>query len=216
MNRKRIPIMAALCVLALVAFGCHKEETYNNSTTDTSMTSVSTTDTSSTTTTVDTTGTTATGTSTSTSGGVSTLTDEEKNFMTKAAQGGIAEVNGGSMAAQKGSSGDVKNFGNQMVSDHGKANDELKTLATNKGISLPADTDEQHKKKADELSKKSGAAFDKAYMKDMVEDHEHDVAEFKKAQSSAKDPDLKAWLDKTLPVIEGHLKMAQDINKKLK
>src|SRR5215212_10041246 len=216
MNKKWILIMAALSILALAAFGCRKETTYNEGTTDTTMTSVSATDTSSTTTTSDTTGTTATGTSTSTSGGVSTLSDAEKDFMMKAAQGGIAEVNGGSMAAQKGTNGDVKNFGNQMVSDHGKANDELKTLATNKGISLPTDTDEQHKKKADELAKKSGAAFDKAYMKDMVEDHEHDVAEFKKAQSTAADPDLKAWLDKTLPVIEGHLKMAQDLNKKLK
>src|SRR5205823_3636312 len=140
----------------------------------------------------------------------------EKDFAIKAAQGGIAEVNGGTLAAAKATSGDVKNFGNQMVTDHGKANDELKTLATNKGISLPADTDEKHKKAADELAKKSGSAFDKAYMKDMVEDHQKDVAEFKKAQSMVKDPDLKAWVDKTLPVIEGHLKMAQDINKKLK
>ena len=69
---------------------------------------------------------------------------------------------------------------------------------------------------ADELSKKSGAAFDKAYMKMMVEDHDKDVAEFKKEQSSVKDGDLKGWLDKTIPVIEDHKKSAHDINKKLK
>jgi len=203
MKRHWVLIVGILCIVTLAALGCRKEENYNNATTDTSMTSVSASDTSST-------------TSTSTAGGTSPLSAEEKEFAMKAAQGGMAEVSGGTMAASKGTSGDVKNFGNQMVSDHGKANDELKTLATNKGISLPADTDDEHKKVADELSKKSGSAFDKAYMKDMVEDHEKDVAEFKKAQSTVKDPDLKAWVDKTLPVIEGHLKMAQDINKKLK
>lgn len=207
MKKQRVLIMAA-CIVALTAFGCRKETTYNEGTSDTSMIAVSST--------TDTTATTATGTSTSTAGGTSTLSAEEKDFAVKVAQGGIAEVNGGTTAAQKATSGDVKNFGNRMVSDHGKANDELRTLATNKGISLPADTDDEHKKKLDELNKKSGAAFDKAYMTDMVEDHEHDVAELKKAQASVKDPDLKAWVDKTLPVIEDHLKMAQDINKKLK
>ena len=201
MKRQWVLIAGILCIVALAALGCHKEENINNTaSTETTSTSVAASDTS----------------STSTAGSTSPLSAEEKEFAMKAAQGGIAEVNGGTVAASKATSGDVKNFGNQMVSDHGKANDELKTLATNKGISLPADTDEKHKKGLDELQKKTGAAFDKAYMKDMVEDHEKDVAEFKKAQSKVKDPDLKAWVDKTLPVIEGHLKMAQDVSKKLK
>jgi putative membrane protein len=212
MKKQWIVMMLGCLLVGLVALGCHHENT-STDTTDTSTTSVSASDTSSTTSTTDSTGTTGTG---ATGGTVSSLTEDEKTFAMKAAQGGIAEVSLGSVAAQKGTSGDVKNFGNQMVTDHGKANDQLKTIATNKGISLPADTDDEHKKKADELSKKSGAAFDKGYISDMVEDHEKDVAEFKKAQGMVKDPDLKQWIDSTLPVIEGHLKMAQDIKKKLK
>jgi putative membrane protein len=134
----------------------------------------------------------------------------------KAAEGGMAEVTLGGAAAQRATSGDVKNFGNQMVTDHGKANDQLKTWATNKGIALPAELNDEHKKTSDELAKKTGSAFDKAYMDDMVKDHEKDVAEFQKAQTSVKDPDLKQWIDSTLPVIQGHLQMAKDIRKKLK
>jgi putative membrane protein len=134
----------------------------------------------------------------------------------KAAQGGMAEVTLGGTAAQRATNADVKNFGNQMVTDHGKANDQLKTWATNKGIALPAELAEEHKKTADDLAKKTGGAFDKAYMDAMVKDHEKDVSEFKEAQSKVTDPDLKQWVDTTLPVIEGHLKMAKDIRGKLK
>ncbi|HKO58510.1 MAG TPA: DUF4142 domain-containing protein [Thermoanaerobaculia bacterium] len=196
----------ALCVFALVA--CHKETNTSSDTTDTTMTSVSMTDTSSTTST--------TTPIASTTGSVSPLTDAEKTFAMKAADGGMAEVALGGVAAQKATNGDVKNFGNQMVTDHGKANDQLKTWATNKGIALPAEMSDEHKKTAEDLSKKSGAAFDKAYMDAMVEDHEKDVREFQQAKSSVKDPDLKQWVDATLPVIEGHLQMAKDLRKKLK
>jgi putative membrane protein len=122
----------------------------------------------------------------------------------------------GSLAAQQGTNPDVKNFGTRMTNDHGKANDELKALATNKGLSLPTELDAEHKSKQDELSKKSGKDFDKAYMDDMVKDHEKDVAEFQKESTSAQDPDLKAWVTKTLPTLQDHLKMAKETAGKLK
>ena len=122
----------------------------------------------------------------------------------------------GQTAAQKATNPDVKNFGNRMVNDHGKAGDELKQLATNKGLALPTDLNAEDKKIADELSSRSGKDFEKAYIKDMVEDHEKDVKEFEKASKEAQDPDLKSWASKTLPVIQDHLKMAKQIAAKLK
>jgi len=134
----------------------------------------------------------------------------------KAAEGGMGEVKLGELAASKATNADVKAFGQRMQTDHGKAGDELKQWATMKNVTLPATLNAEMLKTYDELSKKSGAAFDKAYMEDMVKDHDKDVGEFKDAQSKVKDPDLKAWIDKTLPVIEGHQTMAHDLVKKLK
>ena len=199
-------VLFLFAIVSLIAFGCKKNETTTSdtATTDTyaSTTSTSATDTSATTST--------TGTS------AASLSDADKTFMTKAAIGGMAEVTLGQMAATKGASNDVKDFGNRMVNDHGKANDELKALASSKGVTLPTDLDAEHKKASDALSKKTGKAFDKAYMADMVKDHVKDVAEFQKESSSAQDPDLKSWVTKTLPTLQDHLKMAQQTNAKVK
>jgi putative membrane protein len=100
-----------------------------------------------------------------------------------------------------------------MVDDHGKANDELKTLAQNKSITLPTTLDPKHKATVDRLSKLSGDAFDRAYMTEMLKDHRKDVAAFKTESTSGKDADIKAFASKTLPTLEEHLKMAQDTNK---
>src|SRR6185437_11610509 len=125
-------------------------------------------------------------------------------FVMKAAGGGMAEVELGRLATEKASSPDVKQFGQRMIDDHGKANDELKGLATRKNITLPAAPDAKHKATQDRLSKLSGTAFDRAYMADMVADHNADVAEFMHASKMAKDPDVKAWAAKTLPTLQEH------------
>jgi len=205
--KNRFLILMAAAVL-VVALGCKKTETTTDNTT-TSTTDTTYTDTSATTTT---TGTTATATSTA----ATTLSKDDQEFATKAAQGNMAEVSLGQMAAQKGTAADVKTFGNRMVNDHGKALDELKQLAANKGITLPADVSPAQKADADKLSKKSGKDFDKSYADTMADDHEKDVKEFEKASKDAKDPDLKAWAAKTLPVIQDHLKMAKDMKNKVK
>ena len=140
----------------------------------------------------------------------------DKAFVEKAAVGGMAEVQMGKMAQQKGSSDQVKQFGGRMVDDHSKANDELKQIASAKGIALPTDLDAKHKSKMDKMEKLSGAQFDRAYMDDMVADHKEDVAEFKKQASSGKDSDLKAFAAKTLPTLEDHLKMAQSTDAAVK
>lgn len=141
------------------------------------------------------------------SGGALSATD--KKFMMEAAQGGMAEVKLGQLALKQASNTDVKSFGQHMVEDHGKANDELKALAQQKNVTLPKDVKPADQALYNRLSKLQGAAFDKLYMSEMVKDHKKDVAEFKHASTACKDADVKAWAGKTLPVLEDHLKMAQ-------
>lgn len=143
------------------------------------------------------------------------MTVAEKAFIKAAASGGMMEVQLGQLAQQKGSSQDVKDFGQRMVTDRGKANDELQSLVTGKKMKMPTKLAGKHKKMVDKLSNLSGQDFDKKYAKEMVKDHKKDVEKFKKMSGKAKDPELKAWVDKTLPVLEQHLQHAKDMAKKL-
>src|SRR6185312_1533412 len=99
----------------------------------------------------------------------------DKKFAMEAAMGGMAEVKKGQLAVEKASNPDVKAFGQKMVDDHTKANEELKEVASKESIDLPTSLDAKQQAMVDKLSKLSGAAFDKAYMKDMVKDHDTDV-----------------------------------------
>ena len=140
-------------------------------------------------------------------------TSPDEMFVLDVAKDGMAEIDIGNLASEKATSDDVKKFAQRMVTDHGKANDELKTLAQSKNITLPAGVDAKAKATHDRLAKLSGPAFERAYMQDMVAGHRKAVAAFKKESTSGKDPEVKAWATKTLPTIEEHLKMAQDIAK---
>lgn len=153
--------------------------------------------------------------SSDTSGTASTKGGADAKFVKNATQGGIAEVELGKLAAQKAASDDVKQFGQKMVDDHSKANDQLKQIASQKSMDVPSDLNPKDKAEMDRLSKLSGPAFDRAYMKYMVTDHTKDVAEFKKQANTGSDPDIKGFASNTLTTIEDHLKMAKDINAKL-
>ena len=96
----------------------------------------------------------------------------DQHFMKEAAEGGMAEVQLGQLASQRASSDSVKQFGKRMADDHQKAADELKQLASQKGVALPTSLDRGHQRLYDRLSKLSGADFDRAYMKEMVKDHQ--------------------------------------------
>ena len=98
-----------------------------------------------------------------------------------------------------------------MVDDHTKANDQLKQIAGNKGVTLPTDLDSKDQALKDRLSKLDGEKFDQAYMKNMVRDHTKDVSEFRKESTSGKDSDLKSFASQTLPTLEDHLKEAKNI-----
>src|SRR5205809_5410974 len=109
----------------------------------------------------------------------SSLGEKDKTFMKKAAKGGMMEVAMGQVAEQKAQSEDVKSFGKRMVTDHGKANDEIKKIAAKKNVKLPA--------KEPTVSWSS----DKAYIDMMVKDHEKDLAEFKEEAKSGRETDVK-------------------------
>src|SRR5262249_23915145 len=134
-----------------------------------------------------------------------------RTFMQEAASGGLMEVELGKIAAQRASASDVKEFGQRMVTDHTKANDELKDLAARKNVTLHDGLDAKQQAEVARLSKLSGHAFDQSYMKAMTADHVHDVAAFKKAASSSPDADVKAFASQTLPTLEDHLSNARRV-----
>lgn len=135
-------------------------------------------------------------------------------FAKKASGGNLAEVKLGELAASKGGSDEVKAFGQEMVTDHGKANTDLEAVMAKKGLPFEPKLDAKQQKTYDKMSALSGAAFDKAYTADMLEDHKMDVAEYKEAISMTKDEDLKNYQTSTLPVVEHHLEMLKGFKKK--
>ena len=142
-----------------------------------------------------------------------TKAGSDQHFVMEAAKGGLAEVELGKLASDKASSDQVKQFGKRMVDDHSKANDELKSLAQSKNITLPTSVDPKDKAFEDRLSKLSGEQFDRTYMQHMLTDHRKVANAFRTESQSGKDAEIKAWAAKTLPTIEEHLKQAQDTNK---
>jgi putative membrane protein len=137
----------------------------------------------------------------------------DQHFVMEAATAGMAEVELGKLATVSATNDAVKTFGQRMVDDRTKANEELKTLAQSKNIPLPTAIDGKHKATHDRLAKLSGAQFEQAYMQAMVADHRQAVALFQKESQAGKDTDVKAWAAKTLPTLRDHLKQAQDADK---
>jgi putative membrane protein len=140
------------------------------------------------------------------------LSSADRTFATKAAAGGQAEVTLGRLATEKAGSQQVRQFGQQMVTDHSEANQELQAIAAQQNLTLPSKPDPASVSTEQRLQASSGAAFDSAYSRDMVQDHQQDIADFQKESSSGQDPALKAFAQKYLPVLRHHLQMANQIN----
>jgi putative membrane protein len=138
----------------------------------------------------------------------------DRNFVDRAAAGGMAEVKLATLAMDRGSSMQVKNFARKMLEDHSKANTELKGIAEQKSLALPTGLDPKHQEVYDKLAKLDGAAFDREYMKAMTQDHDDTVKLFKDEVAKGQDVDLRSFASKTLPVIEKHDSMAHDNMKK--
>jgi putative membrane protein len=138
------------------------------------------------------------------------------DFWTEAAQGGMAEVQLSNLALQKTQSEAVRQFAQQMVTDHTAANNELMQLASSKNVTLPTTMDSKHQSIMTKLQGRSGADFDRDYMKAMVDDHEKAVKLFTEQSQKGTDTDAKAFAAKTLPTLQNHLQMARSLNDSLK
>jgi putative membrane protein len=137
----------------------------------------------------------------------------DSHFAREAAQGGMAEVKFGKLAEDKGTNEAVKNFGKRMVEDHSKADDQLKSVASKQNLTLPNGLSAKDQATYDRLSKLNGTAFDRAYAKDMVKDHEADIAAFKRESTTGTDDSLKSFASDTLPTLQDHLKQAKEMMK---
>jgi putative membrane protein len=142
---------------------------------------------------------------------------KDEEFIEKAARNGHAEIAAGKLAATRASSEDVRKFAKQMVEHHSHANRELEEIAIKKGVTWPAGPGKAQEKDLKRLHVLSGREFDRRYMHDSgVEDHEDTVKLFRKAQKDVKDPELKAFFDKTLPTVEQHFEMARTLERSVK
>jgi len=140
---------------------------------------------------------------------------DSSKFAPTAAQGGMAEVELGKLALQHAVDPSVRQFGQRMITDHTRANAELKAIAAQKNIPLPAEMSSEQKSTMEKLSKLAGAEFDKEYMSDMVKDHETDVKDFQTQANDGNDAEIKGFAARTLPTLQSHLQMARDVAKKI-
>jgi putative membrane protein len=150
-----------------------------------------------------------------TSANPSEIDGKDRKFLMDAAQDGLAEVELGNVAQQKASSPEVKSFAQKMVEQHSRANEELKTIASSHGVTLPTDLEAKTKAHVDMLSKLEGEQFDKSYMQHMVQDHKKAVSLFQKTSKSARGDDVKQFAAKTLPTLQEHLQSAQSVSSSL-
>ena len=142
------------------------------------------------------------------------LSASDEKILKDMAMADMAEVEGGKLAQSKSQNADVKAFAQQMIDDHTSNLNDVKALAQARGVTLPTEPDAKHKAMAAKLEKMSGDAFDKAYMKDAgVQDHKTVHAKLMAAAKKAKDPELKALVEKTEPVVAQHLKSAEQMPK---
>lgn len=144
-------------------------------------------------------------------------TDEESTaFLVKAAAHGMAEVQMGELAQQKALSPQVKNFGAMMKKDHGATNETIAVLASQRNVTLPSAAGDIHKKDINDLNKKTGIDFDKAYMKTMIRAHNEGIDFFEQAAANVNDAAIKIFIDNTLPRLRNHLDSAKAIQKTIR
>jgi len=137
----------------------------------------------------------------------------DSQFVNKAAAGGMSEIKLGQLAVDKGSNSAVKEFGQRMVTDHSKANQELKDVASRANITLPDTINASDQALYESLSKLSGPAFDRAYARAMVKDHEDDVTAFQRETLEGKNTAVKEFALKTVPTLKEHLQLAREMQK---
>lgn len=139
------------------------------------------------------------------------LSQADRTFIAKAAQGGLLEVAAGRLAAARALDPMIKEFGQRMVADHTDANAKLKSLADSKQLSLPESMTAEQKAALSKLEVRVGSDFDRTYEDMMVKDHVEDIGEFNQEVKSGSDPDVKAFAQSVLPTLQHHLEMAKQL-----
>jgi len=163
---------------------------------------------------------TSTSTNTSTDATTSTsntgvVTDEKsKEFLTKAANSGLTEILLAKLAQQKATIDAVKSFAAILERDHTAANDQVKSLATQRNVSLPANPSDDKQRMYDDMQKRTGKNFDKEYISMMVKSHNDGISLFEDTRANASDVDIKNFADKILPTLRTHLDSAKAIQKR--
>lgn len=140
----------------------------------------------------------------------------DQGFIMDAASGGLMEVELGKTTSANAASAKVKQFGQMMVTDHTKANTELKAVAAKKNVTVPPAPAQEQQDHINDLKTKKGAEFDKAYVDMMVDDHKEDISKFEDEAKNGKDADVKAFAAKTLPVLRKHMAAIQVIQNGMK
>ena len=143
-----------------------------------------------------------------------TLNKTDVAFVKQAAASGKAEVKLADLGVKKADRSDVKAFAEMIAADHAKVNDELKALAKTKGVELSEVIEPAHAGKFQKLEKLSGKEFDKEFLAEMVGGHKKSISHYEKAAKDAADSDVKAFAEKTLPTIKGHLAKAEELTTK--
>ena len=140
------------------------------------------------------------------------LARADRKFIQEAAEGGMFEVQAAQLASSKAVDPEVKSFASMLVDQHSAANKELVELANSKKVELPAAPARAMRREVEKLAKLNGKEFDQRFMRQVgLKDHEQDIKKFQDASGKVKDPELKAWIDKTLPTLREHLAHARKL-----
>lgn len=140
------------------------------------------------------------------------LAKQDQQYFRDMAQASLAEVETGKLAQQQASNEQVKEFAEHMVKDHGRMMEEQEQMAGDKGLQMPKQPNKEHQAALKKLENAKGEQFDRAYMSQMVKDHEKTLKLVREASKNAKDPELKAMAQKAAPDIEKHLQMAKQLS----
>jgi putative membrane protein len=135
----------------------------------------------------------------------------DAQFVRDAASMGLAEIQMGQLVQQRAQNQELRQFGQQLVSDHAEANQELTTLAARKGIQLPAELKADDRQTMTRLSSAEGAEFDRLAKQEAIKAHQTAIQKFEVAKGRVQDPDLRAFIDKNLPALQEHLQHAQSL-----
>ena len=145
-----------------------------------------------------------------------TRMEDPSEWIAKAAEGGMMEVEFGKLAQTNAANPKVRELGKMMEQDHSKANEELKAIAMQKNVTLPTAMSDEHQNKYKDLSVKKGADFDKAYTEMMVDDHKDDIDRYQEQAKDGKDMELKTFAAGKVPILQGHLQMAEEAHNLVK